>query len=78
MELEGEGEAWLLGKTFPILAEDVMGTIIEPPTQGPGLIKVENDEHDDTVFFMVRKELLFQLSTMFLARCPAIFTPRRS
>ncbi|CAG5103166.1 Oidioi.mRNA.OKI2018_I69.chr1.g648.t1.cds [Oikopleura dioica] len=52
VELEGEGEAWLLGKTFPILAEDVMGTIIETPTQGPGLIKVENDEHDDTVFFM--------------------------
>ena len=65
VELEGKDEAWLLGKTFPILAEDVMGTIIETPTQGPGLIKVENDEHDDTVFFMVRKVIVSKVLTMF-------------
>lgn len=52
VELETEGEAWLLGKTFPIIAEDVFGTIIEIPSKGPGLIKVEDDQYEDTVFFI--------------------------
>ena len=78
VELEGDGEAWLLGKTFPIIAEDVYGTIIEPPSQGPGLIKVEDDQHEDTVFFMVDIPIQPFYSPFFVARCTCLSTTRRA